>query len=92
MEQAIAFNITRQLSSKKLLSKKFKAPKPPTFLELTPFFNSLLRKKVRKDATFGFDSDRTMSLDQFTFQEFMALGNGDVMTAKKLMGEYMDTL
>lgn len=81
--------IKKQRSSRRFSPKK---SKPLTFAEITPFFTQLLKSKVISDAQVGFDPERTLCLEQFTYQEFESMGKGDTSMAVKLMSEYMEAL
>jgi len=79
------------------MGKLSNTPKKPvsksyTFGEVAPFFNSLMHRKVINDAKMGLDPQTNSSLESFTFQEFIALGQNDVLAGKQLMNDYFDTV
>jgi len=49
-------------------------------------------RKMVADATVGFDPERTLSLETFTFQEFMRLAQDDFLLGSSLMRDYCDAV
>lgn len=60
--------------------------------EVIAFFNDLFKRKIVTDAKVGFDPDRTLALDSFTFKAIMQRCNGDIMAGKGLLSEYCDAI
>jgi len=63
-----------------------------TIQEVAGFLDGVMRRKVAADAQYGLDPTRKMTLETFTFQEFVTLGFGDITAGRQLMTDYFDVI
>jgi hypothetical protein len=63
-----------------------------TFQDVALFFSSLMQRKVELDAAVGFDPERTPSFETFMFNEVLGLAQGNIMSCKLVLSDYLDTI